>query len=127
MTTEEIHTQLDKICRKEHGLEFTEYNKTHLAIGSIMLFEKLLNKVLASKDKEIEELNSIIKKDQLSFIQRRGVFEAEISALKEYGRQEFNRALDLAAEKAKTKKTGNSGVWYDASVDKDSILNLKIT
>lgn len=33
-------------------------------------------------------------------------------------------ALKEAAEKAKTKKTGNSGSWHDASVDKESILSL---
>jgi len=42
-------------------------------------------------------------------------------ALKEYGR----RLLDHVAEVAKTKKTGNSGSWFDASVDKQSILKIK--
>lgn len=30
------------------------------------------------------------------------------------------------AENARTIKTGNSGSWYDASVNKDSILNTEI-
>lgn len=34
-------------------------------------------------------------------------------------------ALDLAAENAKIIKTGNSGSYFDASVDKESILKLK--
>lgn len=56
MTLDQIHTQLDKISQKEYSLPFTEYHKTHLAIGSIIMFEKVLNKVLSSKDKEIAEL-----------------------------------------------------------------------
>lgn len=32
-------------------------------------------------------------------------------------------ALENAAENAKTKKTGNSGSYFDASVDRDSITN----
>ena len=33
--------------------------------------------------------------------------------------------LDMAAENAKTIQAGNTGSWYDASVDVDSILKLK--
>lgn len=33
-------------------------------------------------------------------------------------------AIQEAADRARTKKTGNSGSYYDASVDKQSILNL---
>jgi hypothetical protein len=43
-----------------------------------------------------------------------------------YGQSQYNAALDRAAENAEVKT-----VWYDednsAEVDKDSILNLKIT
>lgn len=35
-----------------------------------------------------------------------------------------SEALKEAAEVAKTHKTGNSGSWFDASVDKESILSL---
>ncbi len=41
--------------------------------------------------------------------------------MKEYARQ----VLDYAAEKAKTEKSGNSGSWFDASVDRQSILKIK--
>lgn len=56
---------------------------------------------------------------------------AILKAMIEFGKQEFNRALDLAAEKAQygriiVKNPGeNNGVSSVMGVDKKSILNLK--
>ncbi len=38
----------------------------------------------------------------------------------------FNLGIQMSADNAKCCKTGNSGSWFDASVDKESILKLKI-
>lgn len=43
--------------------------------------------------------------------------------MKSYAKEKCQELLEIVAEKAKTKKNGNSGSWFDASVDKDSILN----
>jgi len=51
-------------------------------------------------------------------------FYRVIDALEEYGKQQYNQAIRLISENAKTKKVGNSGSWLDAEVDKESILEL---
>ncbi|WP_396180278.1 hypothetical protein [Flavobacterium sp.] len=43
--------------------------------------------------------------------------------MKEFAELKCKELLEIVAEKAKTEKSGNSGSWYDARVDKDSILN----
>ena len=50
---------------------------------------------------------------------------AEESA-KRYATEAVKEALEKASENAKTMKSGNSGSWYDASIDKQSIINTKI-
>lgn len=46
-----------------------------------------------------------------------------VKSMQEYAKTKCQELLEIVAEKAKTKKTSNSGSWYDASVDKDSIIN----
>lgn len=44
-------------------------------------------------------------------------------AMQEYAKLKCQELLEIVVDKAKTKKNGNSGSWFDASIDKDSILN----
>jgi hypothetical protein len=46
-----------------------------------------------------------------------------VEALSEFAELKCKELLEIVAKKAETKKEGNSGSWYDAKVDKDSILN----
>lgn len=46
------------------------------------------------------------------------------SMIDEVAKRYAAEAIQEAADRARTKKTGNSGSYYDASVDKQSILNL---
>ena len=41
----------------------------------------------------------------------------------EFAKFHVTEALKEASEKAKTQKVGNSGSFYDAEIDKDSIIN----
>jgi len=43
----------------------------------------------------------------------------------EFRKEAWNEAIEAASENAKTQKTGNSGSWYDAGINKESILKLK--
>lgn len=45
--------------------------------------------------------------------------------LDEYGKDQYNQAINDTVINAKTKKTGNSGSWYDAEVDEQSIIKLR--
>jgi len=51
-----------------------------------------------------------------------------VNAMKEFGKECRDKAIDetvkSCAEAAKTIKSGNSGSWLDASVDKQSILSV---
>lgn len=70
----------------------------------------------------------ILKKTGLIFVIHHE--EQILNAMQEYGRQEFNRALELAAEKVKISSPDcecHLGAYCDHpySIDKDSILKLK--
>ena len=45
--------------------------------------------------------------------------------LDEYGKDQYNQAIDDAVINTKTKKAGGSGSWHDAEVDEQSILKLR--
>ncbi|WP_417444623.1 hypothetical protein [Joostella sp.] len=46
--------------------------------------------------------------------------------IEEIAKRYAKEVLQCAAKNARTVKNGNSGSWYDASVDKQSILNTKL-
>lgn len=75
--------------------------------------------------KEIEKIKEEFIKGTgyerfFTFKQREGLTESDIDSLME---RAFNAALELAAEKAEI----NQKHCYNWTVDKESILNLKIT
>lgn len=53
------------------------------------------------------------------------LFQEIASIIAEAQKQAIEAALEEACINADVKKIGNSGSWYDAGVDTDSILSLK--
>ena len=69
-----------------------------------------------------------VNKSNLQHIANTGIINGSLligieNIMKEYAKEVACEALKNAAENARTNKVGNSGSWYDAGVDKQSILD----